>query len=81
LWTGSTPWSSPAQPVPTSARRWPPLRICRFSGALYTEGIEVAVEEMRTGLEERKFTSAEVLRVAKRLRVARVVRPYLEALQ
>ena len=44
-------------------------------------GIEVAVEALRTGLEERTFTPAEVMRVAQRLRVAGVVRPYLEALQ
>lgn len=44
-------------------------------------GIEVAVDALRTGLEERKFTPAEVMTSAKRLRVANVVRPYLEALQ
>ena len=44
-------------------------------------GIEVAVEALRTGLEERKFTPADVLRVAKTCRVDRIVRPYLEALQ
>lgn len=44
-------------------------------------GIEVAVEALRTGLEERAFTPAEIMRVAQRLRVARVVRPYLEAMQ
>lgn len=44
-------------------------------------GIEVAVEALRTGLEERTFTPAELMRVAQRLRVAGVVRPYLEALQ
>jgi predicted transcriptional regulator of viral defense system len=44
-------------------------------------GIEVAVEALRTGLEERTFTPTEVMRVAQRLRVAGVVRPYLEALQ
>ena len=31
--------------------------------------------------EERKFTPAEVLRVARTCRVHRIVRPYLEALQ
>jgi len=44
-------------------------------------GIGLAVEALRTGLEERKFTPAEILRAAKTGRVARVVRPYLEALQ
>jgi len=44
-------------------------------------GIEVAVEALRTGLDERKFTPAEVLRAAKACRIARIVRPYLEALQ
>jgi len=44
-------------------------------------GIQVAVEGLRTGLEERKFTQAEVLRMAKTCRVERIVRPYLEALQ
>lgn len=44
-------------------------------------GIGVAVEALRTGLEERKFTRAHLLRVATICRVARVVRPYLEALQ
>ena len=44
-------------------------------------GIDVAVEALRTGLEERRFTPAEVLRAAKTCRVDRIVRPYLEALQ
>lgn len=44
-------------------------------------GIDVAVEALRTGLEERTFTPAQILRFAGRLRVAGVVRPYLEALQ
>jgi predicted transcriptional regulator of viral defense system len=43
-------------------------------------GIEVAVEALRTGLDERKFTPGEILGVARICRVARVVRPYLEAL-
>jgi predicted transcriptional regulator of viral defense system len=43
--------------------------------------IEIALEALRTGLEERMFTPAEVMRVAQRLRVAGVVRPYLEAMQ
>jgi len=44
-------------------------------------GIEVAVEALRTGIEERKITSAELLRAARTCRVGRIVRPYLEALQ
>ncbi len=44
-------------------------------------GIGVAVEALRTGLEEGQFTPADLLRVAKTCRVDRVVRPYLEALQ
>jgi len=43
-------------------------------------GIEVAVEALRTGLEERKFTVGKVLEVARTCRVDRVVRPYLESL-
>lgn len=103
-----------ALPKGTSRPRldWPPLRVYRFSGTLYTEcietherdgvvlkvygaartiadcfrlrrrlGIEVAVEALRTGLEERVFTPGEVMKVGQRLRVAGVVRPYLEALQ
>ena len=45
------------------------------------QGIDVAVEALRTGLEERRFTPAEVLRAAKTCRVDRIVRPYLEALR
>ena len=44
-------------------------------------GIDVAVEALRTGLEERKFTPAELIRAARTCRVERIVRPYLEALQ
>ncbi len=91
---------------------WPPLRVYRFSGAMFTTGIEVherdgvrlrvygpsktvvdcfrfrsrlgieiAIDALRAGLEEQKFAAAEVLRIAKVCRVARIVRPYLEALQ
>ena len=90
---------------------WPPLHVYRFSGAMFTSGvetyerdgvrlrvygapktvadcfkfrnrlgIEVAVEALRTGLEERKFTPADVLRAARTCRVERVMQPYLEAL-
>jgi len=44
-------------------------------------GIEVALEGLRTGLAERKFTPAQILRAAKLCRVDAVVRPYLEAVQ
>lgn len=44
-------------------------------------GVEVALEALRTGLEERKFTPAEILRAAKLCRVEAIVRPYLEAMQ
>lgn len=44
-------------------------------------GIDVAVEALRTGLENRNFTPAEILRMATTCRVDRIVRPYLEALQ
>ncbi len=44
-------------------------------------GIQLAVEALRSGLEQRKFTLAELLRAAKTCRVERIVRPYLEALQ
>lgn len=91
---------------------WPPLRVYRMSGAMFTSGIEtqerdgieirvyaaaktvadcfkfrsrvgieVALEALRTGLAERKFTPAQILRAAKLCRVAAVVRPYLEAVQ
>ncbi len=91
---------------------WPPLRVYRLSGVMFTSGIEVherdgvglriygaartvadcfkfrnrlgievAVEALRTGLEERKFTPADVLRAARICRVDRIVRPYLEALR
>jgi predicted transcriptional regulator of viral defense system len=89
---------------------WPPLRVYRFSGTMFTAGIEtherdamevrvygaaktvadcfrfrnqlgtdVALEALRNGLGERKFTPSEVLRMAKICRVDRIVRPYLEA--
>lgn len=44
-------------------------------------GIDVAVEGLRTGLAERAFTPAEVLRAAELVRVGSVIRPYLEAMQ
>jgi predicted transcriptional regulator of viral defense system len=44
-------------------------------------GIDVAVEALRTGLDERRFTPGELIAMAKLCRVAGVVRPYLEAMQ
>lgn len=44
-------------------------------------GIDVAIEALRTGLDERQFTPGELMGMAKRCRVAGVVRPYLEAMQ
>lgn len=44
-------------------------------------GVAVAVEALRSGLQDRVFTPAEVLRAARICRVDRIVRPYLEALQ
>lgn len=43
-------------------------------------GTEVAIEALRTGLEERRFTPAEMIRAARLCRVESVVRPYLEAM-
>ena len=43
-------------------------------------GIDVAVSALRTGLEEYKLTPAQVMQAAAICRVARIVRPYLEAL-
>jgi predicted transcriptional regulator of viral defense system len=43
-------------------------------------GYDVAVEALREGLQERKFTIDELTRYAKLDRVSRVIRPYLEAL-
>lgn len=103
-----------ALPRGTSRPRldWPPLRIFRMSGAMFTSGvetherdgvtirvysaaktvadcfrfrnwigIEVALEALRTGLAERNFTPAEILRAARLCRVGAIVRPYLEAMQ
>jgi predicted transcriptional regulator of viral defense system len=91
---------------------WPPLRVYRMSGAMFSTrietrkrdgveirvyapdktvadcfkfrnqlGIEVAIEALRTGLAERKFTPAQILSAAKLCRVDAIVRPYLEAVQ
>ena len=91
---------------------WPPLRVYRMSGVMFTFGIEtlerdgvtirvygaaktvadcfkfrsrigteVGLEALRTGLAERKFTPAQILRAARLCRVEAIVRPYLEAVQ
>ncbi len=88
-----------------------PLRIVRFSGDAFTEGIEehtiegvpvkvysaaktvadcfkyrkkigqdVALEALRDGWRERRFTMAELWKYAKVCRVAPLMRPYLESL-
>jgi predicted transcriptional regulator of viral defense system len=44
-------------------------------------GMDVPIEALRSGLSERKFTPAEVMRFAKICRVDRIVRPILEAMQ
>jgi len=44
-------------------------------------GIDVALEALRSGLAERKFTPAQIAHTARRCRVAAVMRPYLEAMQ
>jgi predicted transcriptional regulator of viral defense system len=43
-------------------------------------GIDVAVEALREGLRERRFTPAEVERFAQVCRVSAVMKPYLQAL-
>jgi predicted transcriptional regulator of viral defense system len=91
---------------------WPPLRVYRMSGAMFTSGIEtqerdgvsirvysaaksvadcfkfrsrigteVALEALRNGLAERRFTQGQFLRAARLCRVEAIVRPYLEAIQ
>ena len=42
-------------------------------------GVDVALHALRTGLNERRFTPAELVRFAKICRVERQMRPYLEA--
>lgn len=90
--------------------RHPPLRVVRYSGAAFTEGIEihrverqpvrvysvaktladlfkyrnkvgldVAIEALREAWLERKFTVDALDRAARVCRVARVMRPYVEA--
>ncbi len=101
--------------IPHRARRpalsYPPLRIVRFSGAAFTEGVEthevegqelrvygpaktvadcfkyrnkvgleVALEALRDGWRERRFTVDELDRYAEICRVSSVMRPYVESL-
>ncbi len=44
-------------------------------------GIDVAVEALRTGLEEGLFQPVDLLRYARVCRVERILMPYLEAMQ
>ena len=44
-------------------------------------GTDLAIEALRNGLAERRFTPAEVVRVARICRVERVIQPYIEAMQ
>jgi hypothetical protein len=43
-------------------------------------GLDVALEALREGYKERCFTLAELEAIASRLRMARVMRPYLQGL-
>lgn len=43
-------------------------------------GLDVALEALREGYKERRFTLAEVEAIASRLRMAKVMRPYLQSL-
>ncbi|MBM3123136.1 MAG: transcriptional regulator, partial [Chloroflexi bacterium] len=43
-------------------------------------GIDVALEALREGWRERRFTMDDLWRFAKTCRVANVMRPYLEGL-
>lgn len=96
--------------------RWPavnnlPLRVFRFSGPAYRQGIErhviegvtvqvtspaktvtdcfkyrhkigldIALEALRQGWRERRFTLDELMEMARVCRVANVMRPYLQAI-
>lgn len=101
--------------IPGKARRptseFPPLRVVRFSGSAYTEGVEtrridgvdvriynpakcvadcfryrnkigldVALEALRDCRRRRKATMDDLWRFAEICRVARVMKPYLEAI-
>jgi predicted transcriptional regulator of viral defense system len=43
-------------------------------------GLDVALEALRTGVEEQRFRPAELMKVAQICRVQEIVRPYLEIL-
>jgi predicted transcriptional regulator of viral defense system len=43
-------------------------------------GLDMALEALREGLKERRFTIAEVEGIAGRLRMTKVMRPYLQSL-
>jgi len=43
-------------------------------------GLEVAIEGLRAGLEEDRFTPAELMEFAKTCRVQRIIRPYIAAM-
>jgi predicted transcriptional regulator of viral defense system len=43
-------------------------------------GLDVALEALREGWKERRFTMAEVEGIAARLRMSKVMRPYLQSL-
>lgn len=43
-------------------------------------GLEVALEGLRTGLEEDRFAPGELIELAKICRVQKVIKPYLEAM-
>ena len=44
-------------------------------------GLDVALEALRDGLRKRKFSRTEFLRFAAICRVARVIKPYLQAME
>lgn len=43
-------------------------------------GIDVAVEALRAGWEDRRFTTSELMRYAETCRVQKIIRPYLQAI-
>jgi predicted transcriptional regulator of viral defense system len=88
----------------------PPIRVVRFSGDAYDQGLEdhiiegvtvhvysvaktvvdlfryrnkigidVAIEALREGWRERRFTLAEINRIAERCRIKSVMTPFLES--
>ena len=65
--------------VAAIGRRSPKAIVCLVS-ALEYHGTDVAVEALQDCLRKRKATPADIFEMAKVDRVARVMRPYLEAL-